>query len=52
VGWQFSGFRSRWCGTGLRRTCGMDLVSPHDCDGGMCPLGAFGVRAIFVRVGQ
>jgi hypothetical protein len=48
-GWKLVGFRSKWCGTGTLKTCGFDLVSPHDCVGGACPLGAFGVRAAFVR---
>lgn len=49
AGWKLAGFTSVWCGTGTRKTCGFDLVSPHDCVGGACPLGAFGVRAAFVR---
>jgi hypothetical protein len=51
AGWQLAGFTSKWCGTGTRKSCGFDLVSPHDCVGGACPLGAFGVRAAFVRKG-
>jgi len=45
-GWTFTTFDSKWC-TGA--TCGFDLVSPHDCVGGACPVGAFGVRVAFVR---
>lgn len=48
-GWQLKGFKSTWCGTGFRSTCGFDLVSPHECAGGQCPIGAFGVRVIFTR---
>jgi hypothetical protein len=48
AGWRFAGFSSRWC-TGPKGTCSVDLVSPHDCVGGACPIGAFGVRALFVR---
>lgn len=47
-GWRFAGFTSKWCNVpGM--SCVFDLVSPHDCIGGACPLGAFGVRARFVR---
>jgi hypothetical protein len=49
AGWRFVSFRSRWCGSGSRRNCAFDLSSPHECDGGVCPLGAFGVRVIFAR---
>jgi hypothetical protein len=48
-GWKVGHFEG-WCksrsGGG---TCSFDLVSPHDCAGGACPIGAFGVRAYFVR---
>lgn len=47
-GWRFAGFTSKWC-NGPGATCVFDLVSPHDCIGGACPVGAFGVRARFVR---
>jgi hypothetical protein len=47
-GWTFAGFKSEWCST-AGKTCAFDLVSPHDCVGGACPLGAFGVRATFRR---
>jgi hypothetical protein len=47
-GWRSTGFSSTWCGE-QQATCGFDLVSPHDCAGGACPLGAFGVRVGFVR---
>lgn len=49
AGWRFVAFRSRWCGDGSRPRCAFDLISPHECDGGACPLGAFGVRVIFAR---
>lgn len=49
AGWRLAGFASRWCGTGIRRSCAFDLVSPHDCAGGACPIGAYGVRIAFVR---
>jgi hypothetical protein len=48
-GWRFLYFSSTWCG-GHRVKCAFDLVSSHDCVGGACPVGAFGVRAVFVRV--
>ncbi|HEY6962835.1 MAG TPA: hypothetical protein VI408_13180 [Gaiellaceae bacterium] len=47
-GWKFAGFSSKWC-NGPKGACVMNLVSPHDCVGGACPLGAFGVRALFVK---
>jgi hypothetical protein len=31
-----------------RRACAFDLVSAHDCVGGACPTGAFGVTVEFV----
>ena len=46
-GWTFGHFEGK-CASPTR-TCGMDLVSPHDCIGGACPIGAFGVRAYFIR---
>jgi hypothetical protein len=48
-GWRFTGFSSKWCGERTPR-CGFDLVSTHDCSGGPCPLGSFGVRVNFVRL--
>jgi hypothetical protein len=51
AGWRFTGFRSKWCNAG-GKNCVFDLVSPHDCIGGACPVGAFGVRAIFVRTDE
>jgi hypothetical protein len=48
-GWRFQYFSSAWCG-GHNVTCGFDLVSSHDCVGGACPVGAYGVRAVFARV--
>ena len=47
AGWSFSKF-SGYC-QGKTQTCGEDLVSPHDCYGPLCPIGAFGARAYFVR---
>jgi hypothetical protein len=47
-GWRLAAFRSKWCNGG-HRSCVFDLVSPHDCIGGACPTGAFGVRAVFIR---
>ena len=46
-GWTFGHFEG-YCKS-TSRTCGFDLVSPHDCIGGACPLGAFGTRAYFIR---
>jgi hypothetical protein len=46
-GWQVGHFEGS-CKS-RSSTCGFDLVSPHDCVGGACPIGAFGVRAFFVR---
>lgn len=48
AGWKLASFTSKWC-TASDGVCGFDLVSPHDCSGGACPLGAFGVRVTFVR---
>ena len=47
-GWRFTGYRSTFC-NGARATCVFDMVSSHDCVGGACPTGVFGVRARFVR---
>jgi hypothetical protein len=47
-GWRFTGFHSSFC-NGARATCVFDMVSKHDCVGGACPTGVFGVRARFVR---
>jgi hypothetical protein len=47
-GWRFTGFKSTFC-NGARATCVFDMVSSHDCVGGACPTGVFGVRALFVR---
>jgi len=49
-GWRLATFGSRWC-AGHDGRCAFDLVSPHDCPGGLCPIGAFGVRVAFVREG-
>lgn len=48
AGWKLASFTSKWC-TARAGACGFDLVSPHDCSGGACPLGAFGVRVLFLR---
>ena len=45
-GWTFGHFEG-YCKSETR-TCGFELVSPHDCVG-RCPLGAFGTRAYFIR---
>lgn len=47
-GWRFTGFKSTLC-SGAHATCAFDMVSSHDCVGGACPTGVFGVRARFVR---
>jgi hypothetical protein len=47
-GWRFTGFTAKGC-SGSSPTCAFDLVTSHDCIGGACPTGAFGVRARFVR---
>jgi hypothetical protein len=47
-GWRFAGFKSALCNS-ARATCVFDMVSAHDCVGGACPTGVFGVRARFVR---
>ena len=46
-GWRFVRFGG-YC-SGRTRSCGFDLTSPHDCFGPLCPIGAFGTRAYFVR---
>ena len=48
AGWKLASFRSKWC-TSRNGVCQFDLVSDHDCQGAACPLGAFGVRVLFVR---
>lgn len=47
-GWRLASFKSKWCKS-QHGVCQFDLVSPHECDGGACPTGAFGVRVRFVR---
>jgi hypothetical protein len=47
-GWKLASFTSRFC-KARNATCAFDLVSPHDCIGGACPVGAFGLRVAFVR---
>jgi hypothetical protein len=46
-GWHLVKF-SGYC-TATTADCGFDLVSPHDCFGPLCPIGAFGTRVYFVR---
>ncbi len=50
AGWRFVRWGG-WC-TGTRRTCSFDLIDSHDCAGGMCPVGAFGLRVTFARSGE
>lgn len=47
-GWKLASFASRYC-TATNGKCEFDLVSPHDCDHGACPIGAFGSIVHFVR---
>lgn len=46
-GWKLVKF-SGYC-TSMTVDCGFDLISPHDCYGPLCPVGAFGTRVYFVR---
>lgn len=46
-GWRVEDF-SGYC-TSTTADCGFDLISPHDCDGAVCSIGAFGTRVFFVR---
>jgi hypothetical protein len=46
-GWAFTHF-SGSCKS-KHPICGFNLISSHDCIGGACPIGAFGVRLFFVR---
>ena len=48
AGWRLASFTSKWCKS-ADGVCAFDLVSPHDCVGGACPVGAFGVQVSFVR---
>ena len=48
-GWRLASFTSRWCKS-VGGVCAFDLVSPHDCVGGACPVGAFGVQVRFVKL--
>jgi hypothetical protein len=47
-GWRLS----RWGGScvGRGRSCAFNLTTSHDCSGGLCRVGAFGVRVSFVRL--
>ena len=49
-GWRFAGFKSGLCND-AHAACVFDMVSSHDCSGGACPTGVFGVHARFVRDG-
>jgi hypothetical protein len=51
AGWRFVRWSGTWC-TGTRRTCAFELADSHDCAGGMCPVGAFGLRVTFARSGE
>jgi hypothetical protein len=48
-GWKLG----RWSGScaGRRSACSFNLTTSHDCSGGLCRVGAFGVRVSFVRLG-
>lgn len=48
AGWRLASFTSAWC-TAEDGVCRFDLVSSHDCVGGACPVGAYGVRVEFAR---
>ncbi len=47
AGWRLA----RWSGScvGRRASCAFNLTTSHDCSGGLCRVGAFGVRVSFVR---
>lgn len=47
AGWRLA----RWSGScvGRRAWCAFNLTTSHDCSGGLCRVGAFGVRVSFVR---
>jgi len=49
AGWRFVRWSGPWC-AGVTPSCAFDLVDSHDCAGGMCPVGAFGLRVTFVRL--
>jgi hypothetical protein len=48
AGWRFAGWDG-WC-SGTQSTCSFNLTDSHDCAGGMCPVGAFGLRVTFARL--
>jgi hypothetical protein len=48
AGWKLEYLTSNWCKASAG-VCQFDLVSPHDCDSGACPLGTFGLQVSFVR---
>lgn len=48
-----SGWRlARWTGScaGRSASCTFNLTTSHDCSGGLCRVGAFGVRVAFARL--
>ncbi len=49
AGWRLVRWSGTWC-SGPQATCAFDLVDSHDCAGGMCPVGAFGLRVTFARL--
>jgi hypothetical protein len=46
-GWKLA----RWAGScaGRSSSCAFNLTSSHECSGGLCSVGVFGVRVYFVR---
>jgi hypothetical protein len=48
AGWKLEYFTSGWCKASAG-VCQFDLVAPHDCDSGACPVGAYGLQVEFVR---
>ena len=48
AGWRLA----RWGGScvGRGRSCAFNLTTSHDCSGGLCRVGAFGVRVAFIRL--
>jgi hypothetical protein len=48
AGWKLARF-SGSCAS-KRGSCTFNLTTSHDCSGGLCRVGAFGVRVAFVRL--
>lgn len=48
AGWRLVGWSGPWC-SGPQPACAFDLTDSHDCAGGMCPVGAFGLHVTFAR---